>query len=99
MKKIKSIKSIIPFAFILMLAFLEKPIYSEINNDRLKNNFLISGWRSEDSSYEDRKAGFKTLDALKKFKKVRRLKPYFRTKGYAVFPNVGKAGFGIGSKR
>ena len=100
MKKIKSIKSIIPFAFILMLAFLEKPIYSEINNDRLKNNFLISGWRSEDSSYEDRKAGFKTLDALKKFKKVRRLKPYFKeAKGYAVFPNVGKAGFGIGGAR
>ncbi len=100
MKKIKSIKRIIPFVFILMLAFLQKPIYSEISHDSLKNNFLISGWRPEDSSDEDKKASFKTLDALKKFKKVRRLKPYFKeAKGYAVFPNVGKAGFGIGGAR
>lgn len=100
MKKIKSIKRIIPFVFILMLAFLQKPIYSEISHDSLKNNFLISGWKPEDSSDEDKKASFKTLDALKKFKKVRRLKPYFKeAKGYAVFPNVGKAGFGIGGAR
>ena len=61
---------------------------------------MISGWRSEDSFDKERKANFKTIDALKKFKKIRRLKPYFKeAKGYAVFPNVGKAGFGIGGAR
>jgi lipid-binding SYLF domain-containing protein len=61
---------------------------------------LISGWRPAGNSDQVRKAGFKTIEALKKFKKVRRLKPYFReAKGYAVFPSVGKAGFGIGGAR
>ena len=100
MKKIKIINRIITFAFFLMLVFLQKPIYSEVKYNLLKNDFLISGWRPEDRFDKERKAGFKTIDALKKFKKIRRLKPYFKeAKGYAVFPNVGKAGFGIGGAR
>ena len=101
MKKIKSIKRIIPSAVILVLFFLQKPTYSEIKyKDLRNNNLLISGWRPEFNSDKERKAGFKTIDALKKFKKVRRLKPYFKeAKGYAVFPNIGKAGFGIGGAR
>ena len=101
MKKIKSIKRIIPSAVILVLFFLQKPTYSEIKYKDLRNtNLLISGWRPEFNSDKERKAGFKTIDALKKFKKVRRLKPYFKeAKGYAVFPNIGKAGFGIGGAR
>ena len=94
-------KRIIPSLVILIFVFLQKPIYPEIKYKGFRNtNLLISGWRPEYNSDKERKAGFKTIDALKKFKKVRRLKPYFKeAKGYAVFPNVGKAGFGIGGAR
>tara|TARA_Y100000991_G_C21705928_1_gene235739 strand:- start:212 stop:508 length:297 start_codon:yes stop_codon:yes gene_type:complete len=98
MKKIKIIKRIIPSIFLLILSFSQKPIHSSVEYKSLRNSdLLISGWRPEGNSDQERKAGFKTIDALKKFKKVRRLKPYFReAKGYAVFPSIGKAGFGIG---
>ena len=101
MKKIKIIKRIIPSIFLLILSFSQKPIHSSVEYKSLRNSdLLISGWRPEGNSDQERKAGFKTIDALKKFKKVRRLKPYFReAKGYAVFPSIGKAGFGIGGAR
>tara|TARA_Y100000991_G_scaffold160680_1_gene122903 strand:- start:98 stop:700 length:603 start_codon:yes stop_codon:yes gene_type:complete len=64
------------------------------------NDLLISGWGSSKDSREEYRANFKTIDALKKIRKIKRLKPYFKeAKGYAVFPNVGKAGFGIGGAR
>ena len=58
------------------------------------NDLLLIGWKI------DNKANFKTIDALKKLKKIKRLKPYFKEAvGYVVFPNVGKVGVGIGGAR
>ena len=101
MKRIKFIRRIIPSILLLILSFSQKPIHSGVEFKSPRNSdLLISGWRPAGNSDQVRKAGFKTIEALKKFKKVRRLKPYFReAKGYAVFPSVGKAGFGIGGAR
>ena len=64
-------KRIIPSLVILIFVFLQKPIYPEIKYKGFRNtNLLISGWRPEYNSDKERKAGFKTIDALKKFKKV-----------------------------
>ncbi|MBO8204841.1 YSC84-related protein [Prochlorococcus marinus] len=64
------------------------------------NDLLLIGWKIKKNSDLERKANFKTIDALKKFKKIKRLKPYFKEAvGYAVFPNVGKVGIGIGGAR
>ena len=89
--------------FILLFTFLfvQKPISSNTKHDNysLTNSSLIA-WKPSKSIDDENKANFKTIDALKKLKKIRRLKPYFKeAKGYAVFPNVGKAGFGIGGSR
>jgi len=72
----------------------------KLNNINTKK-LLISGWNpSNNSSKEDNKANFKTIDALKQFKEIHRLKPYFKeARGYAIFPNIGKGGFGIGGAR
>ena len=86
--------------FIFILIFPLKPTNSIPENINNATNFLISGWKPSKIKNGDIKANFKTINALKKFKKIRRLKPYFReAKGYAVFPNIGKAGFGIGGAR
>ena len=65
------------------------------------NKILISGWKPFEKSNNDGiKANFKTIETLNKFKKIRRLRPYFReASGYAVFPNIGKVGFGLGGAR
>ena len=65
------------------------------------NKLLISGWdSSNNSSAQKSKANFKTIDALNQFKEIRRLRPYFKeARGYAIFPNIGKGGFGIGGAR
>ncbi len=62
---------------------------------------LLSGWKPRNSlSKKGIKPNLKTKQALRKFKKISELKPYFkRAKGYAVFPNIGKAGIGIGGAR
>ena len=68
-------------------------------------NELLIGWKIKKKSNLEIKANFKTIDALKKFKKIKRLKikrlkPYFKEAvGYVVFPNVGKVGIGIGGAR
>ena len=89
--------------FILLFTslFVQRPISSNAKHDNysLTNSSLIA-WKPSKSIDDENKANFKTIDALKKLKKIRRLKPYFKeAKGYAVFPNVGKAGFGIGGAR
>ena len=64
------------------------------------SNDLLLGWKIKKNSNLEKKANFKTIDALKKFKRVKRLKPYFKEAvGYVVFPNVGKVGIGIGGAR
>ena len=77
---------------------------SPFNGSQLKkfsNELLISGWKpSSDKNIKDKKAKDKTIKALNKFKKISSLKPYFKkARGYAVFPNVGKGGIGIGGAR
>ena len=65
-----------------------------------ENDLLLIGWKIKKNSNLEKRANFKTLDALKKIKKIKRLKPYFKEAvGYVVFPNVGKVGIGIGGAR
>ena len=70
----------------------------------LKQNtedILLSGWKPRNAFIKKGiKPDSKTIEALNKFKKISALKPYFKkAKGYAVFPNIGKAGIGIGGAR
>ena len=70
----------------------------------LKHNtedILLSGWKPRNVfSKKGIKPDPKTIEALNKFKKLPALKPYFKkANGYAVFPNIGKAGIGIGGAR
>ena len=87
--------------FVSILASSQVPLRGNSRSDILKtNNLFISAWGVSNGSSEEYKANFKTIEALKKIKKIGRLKPYFReAKAYVVFPNVRKAGFGIGGAR
>ena len=73
--------------------------HSEFN--KFSDELLISGWKpSLDKNSKVKKASDKTIKALKKFKNKSSLLPYFKqARGYAVFPNVGKGGIGIGGAR
>ena len=98
MKKFKLLPLIL---FVSILAFFQVPLRGNSKSHIIKtNNLFISGFAFSNRSSEEYKANFKTIDALKKIKKIRRLKPYFKeAKAYVVFPNVRKAGFGIGGAR
>ena len=87
--------------FITLLSFNQVTLKANSKSDFLKTkNLLIAEWKTPKVSNEEFKANFKTIDALKKFKNVKRLKPYFKEAvGYALFPNVRKAGFGVGGAR
>ena len=64
------------------------------------NDLLLIGWKIDKKANSENKVNFKTIDALNKLKKIKRLKPYFKEAvGYVVFPNVGKVGIGIGGAR
>ena len=86
---------------ILIFFIFLKPIYA--NSKYLfsnPNQIYVSGWKPSRRSSEEIRANFKTIDTLRKIKKLRRLKPYFKeAKGYAVFPNIGKLGIGFGGAR
>ena len=87
--------------FILIVVFAQDPLQAK-SKSQLSNttNVLISGWKPSKNFNNQNKANFKTIEALKKFKSIRRLKPYFReAAGFAVFPNIAKAGLGIGGAR
>ena len=87
--------------FILIIVFAQDPLQAK-SKSQLSNttNVLISGWRPSKNFNNQNKANFKTIEALKKFKRIRRLKPYFKeAAGYAVFPNIAKAGLGFGGSR
>ena len=87
--------------FILIVVFAQEPIQakSKSYNSNI-TNLLISGWKPSKNFNNENKANFKTIEALKKFKRIRRLKPYFKeAAGFAVFPNIAKAGLGIGGAR
>ena len=73
----------------------------ESSSNKIPMDLLISGWKPlRDKNSIGNKASKKTIKALNKFKKISSLQPYFKkARGYAVFPNVGKGGFGIGGAR
>ena len=92
---------ILSLLFILIVVFAQDPLQAK-SKSQLSNttNVLISGWKPSKKFNNQNKANFKTIEALKKFKSIRRLKPYFReAAGFAVFPNIAKAGLGIGGAR
>ena len=64
-------------------------------------NLLLSGWRPKNVLIKkDIKPNKETIEALDKFKKIPELNPYFqKAYAYAVFPNISKAGIGIGVAR
>tara|TARA_B100000900_G_C20592140_1_gene721993 strand:+ start:1751 stop:2398 length:648 start_codon:yes stop_codon:yes gene_type:complete len=95
--------------FFLITILIFPPYLASIKSSHLKESklnkpsdaLLISGWKpSLDKNSRVNKASEKTIKALNKFKKMTSLKPYFKkARGYAVFPNVGKGGIGIGGAR
>ena len=83
------------------LASVKSSHLNEFQFNDLSDQLLISGWKpSSDKNGKGKKARDKTLKALNKFKEKPSLKPYFKkARGFAVFPNVGKGGIGIGGAR
>ena len=75
--------------------------FNEFKLNKPSGELLISGWKPlSGKNIRDKKASEKTIKALKKFKNISSLKPYFKkARGYAVFPNVGKGGIGIGGAK
>ena len=93
---------ILSFVFLIIVFFNQKPISSnsKFNSYIDSNSFYLLSWKPSKKLPDEIKANFKTREALKEFKKIRRLKPYFKeAKGYAVFPNITKAGVGLGGAR
>tara|TARA_Y100000589_G_scaffold324896_1_gene361792 strand:- start:354 stop:1016 length:663 start_codon:yes stop_codon:yes gene_type:complete len=76
-----------------------KPKFSNFESN--KEDILFSGWKPRKNlSKKGNKPNLKTIEALDKFKKISSLKSYFKNAaGYAIFPNIGKAGIGIGGAR
>ena len=101
---LKIIRKSILITIIIFPQYLVSVKSSNLNkiqfND-VSDQLLISGWKpSSDKNRKDKKASDKTIKALNKFKKISSLKTYFKkARGYAVFPNVGKGGIGIGGAR
>ena len=87
--------------FLLLVVFAQDPLKAKSKPQHSNTtNVLISGWKPSKKFNNVNKANFKTIEALKKFKRIRRLKPYFKeAAGFAVFPNIAKAGLGIGGAR
>ena len=92
---------ILSLLFLLIVVFAQDSLQAKLNSQFSNtNNVLISGWKPSKNFNNQNKANFKTIEALNKFKRVRRLKPYFKEAvGFAVFPNIAKAGLGFGGAR
>ena len=98
------IKSLLVFSLLISQYNFFQTSVAQSNLTSLKQNtqdILLSGWKPRNVfSKQGIKPDPKTIEALNKFKKISALKPYFKkAKGYAVFPNIGKAGIGIGGAR
>ena len=95
------------YFLILLLIFpqyltsVQSSPFNESKINKLSDELLISGWKPLlNKNIKDKKASNKTIKTLNKFKNISSLKPYFKkARGYAVFPNVGKGGIGIGGAR
>ena len=87
--------------FILIVVFAQDTLQAKSKSQHSNiTNVLISGWKPSKNFNNKNKANFKTIEALKKFKRIRRLKLYFKeAAGFAVFPNIAKAGLGLGGAR
>ena len=83
------------------LTSVQSYAFNESKLKKLSDELLISGWKPySDENIKDKKAGDNTIEALNNFKNISALKPYFKKAiGYAVFPNIGKGGIGIGGAR
>ena len=83
---------ILSILFILIVFFAKDPLQIKSKTHHSSTtNVLISGWKPSKNFNNENKANFKTIEALKKFKRIGRLKPYFReAAGFAVFPNIAK---------
>ena len=92
---------ILSLLFLLIVGFVQDPLQAKSRSHHSNTtNILISGWKPSKNFNNENKANFKTIEALKKFKRIRRLKPYFKeAAGFAVFPNIAKAGLGFGGAR
>ena len=101
MKIIKIKHFIILSLFLSPINFINSHELNFINLSSKTEDILLSGWKPR-NDYKEKgiKPNLNTLEALDKFKKISALKPYFKeAKGYAVFPNIGKAAIGIGAAR
>ena len=92
---------ILSLLFISIFVFAQDPLQAKSKYQHSNTtNVLISGWKPSKNFNNENKANFKTIEALKKFKRIGRLKPYFKeAAGFAVFPNIAKAGLGFGGAR
>ena len=92
---------ILSLLFLLIVFFAQDSLQAKLKS-QLSNttNVLISGWKPSKNFNVENKANLKTIEALENFKRIRRLKPYFKeAAGFAVFPNIAKAGLGFGGAR
>ena len=92
---------ILSLLFILIVVFAQDTLQAKSKSQQSNTtSVLISGWKPSKNFNNENKANFKTIEALKKFKRIGRLKPYFKeAAGFAVFPNIAKAGLGFGGAR
>ena len=92
---------ILSLLFIVIVVFAQDPLQAKSKSQHSNTtNVLISGWKPSKNFNNENKANFKTVEALKKFKRIGRLKLYFKeAAGFAVFPNIAKAGLGLGGAR
>ena len=109
MKKFLFLKSFKTKLLIILYLILSQYNFIQTSEAQSNINFsisnshdlLLSGWKPKKAlNKKGIKPNSKTIEALDKFKKISSLKPYFKkARGYAVFPNIGKAGIGIGGAR
>ena len=104
---IRFFMKLIKIRYVIMLSLLISQ-YNLIQTSVAKSNLnsvtsntkdlLLSGWKAGNAlSKKGINPNLKTVETLDKFKKISSLKPYFKeAKGYAIFPNISKAGIGIG---
>jgi len=92
---------ILSLIFILIVGFTQEPLQAKSRfHHSNTTNIFISGWKPSKNFNNENKANLKTIETLKNFKRIRRLKPYFKeAAGFAVFPNIAKAGLGFGGAR
>ncbi len=95
--------------FLILLSFLLIQINTVVKaketslktSIEYQNNLFISGWKPlQDENEKKVKANVESTNKLNELRKISILKPYFnQAKGYAVFPDVVKVGFGLGVAR